>query len=95
MRVTEDKNGEPFGFCENGCAQQLRIGGNASRVAKFRARYAWAQPGQAVAPAAAPAAAPTPAPKRAADPKPAATPAPAPKRAPTFADALMSFGVKP
>lgn len=35
MRVTEDKNGEPFGFCEAECDGQLRVGGKARRVEKF------------------------------------------------------------
>jgi len=85
MRVTEDKNGEPFGFCDHGCAQQLRIGGNAARVAAFRKRYPWAAGGQA-----APAAASTPAPAPAT--KPAPTPAPQPAKRPALADALASFG---
>ncbi|MFA7399124.1 MAG: hypothetical protein WCZ98_01455 [Sideroxydans sp.] len=35
MRVTEDKNGEPFGFCETECDGQLRVGGKTRRVEKF------------------------------------------------------------
>lgn len=48
MRITHDKNGEPFGFCEADlqsrgvCAQQLRVGGNAGRVKTFIERYPWA-----------------------------------------------------
>lgn len=42
MRVTHDKNGEPFGFCEANCNQQLRIGGSPRRVALFVGRYPWA-----------------------------------------------------
>lgn len=38
MRVTADRNGAPFGFCEE-CAQQLRIGGSAHRVEKFKGRH--------------------------------------------------------
>lgn len=38
MRVTEDKNGDPFGYCED-CAQQLRIGGDRHRVSRFVARH--------------------------------------------------------
>lgn len=53
MKVTHDKNGEPFGHCL-GCAQQLRIGGNPRRVAAFTARYPWAKGGD-VPPAPAPA----------------------------------------
>lgn len=39
MRITHDKNGEPFGYCEAECSQQLRIGGDARRVRKFMERY--------------------------------------------------------
>jgi hypothetical protein len=42
MRITHDKNEEPFGFCEAECGQQLRIGGNPRRVRLFVARHAWA-----------------------------------------------------
>lgn len=70
MRVTLDKNGEPFAFCEANCNQQLRIGGNARRVSAFVARYPWAA-GKAEAPAPAPVTAPAKA------PAPAKTPAPA------------------
>lgn len=42
MRITADKNGDPFGFCEAECNAQLRIGGNARRVAAFLRRYPWA-----------------------------------------------------
>lgn len=42
MRITHDKNGEPFGYCEASCNQQLRIGGSRYRVAQFVARYPWA-----------------------------------------------------
>jgi hypothetical protein len=42
MRITHDKNGEPFGFCEAECGQQLRVGGDKRRVRAFVARYPWA-----------------------------------------------------
>lgn len=42
MRITADKNGEPFGFCEANCGQQLRIGGDKRRVKDFVARHPWA-----------------------------------------------------
>jgi hypothetical protein len=42
MRITHDKNGDPFGFCESNCNQQLRVGGDKRRVALFLARYPWA-----------------------------------------------------
>lgn len=42
MRITHDKNGDPFGFCEAECNQQMRIGGSARRVALFVKRYPWA-----------------------------------------------------
>ncbi len=87
LRITHDKNGDPFGYCSVGasaCRQQLRIGGDDLRVESFVARYPWA--GQGAAPVAE-----------------AATPAAAPKaekipvtvtvqKKATFADALMAFG---
>jgi hypothetical protein len=42
MRITHDKNLEPFGYCEDGCGQQLRVGGNPARVREFVKRYQWA-----------------------------------------------------
>lgn len=42
MRITADKNGDPFGFCEANCGQQLRIGGDKRRVRDFVARHPWA-----------------------------------------------------
>ncbi len=42
MRITHDKNGAPFGYCDAGCNQQLRIGGSAYRVTQFLKRYPWA-----------------------------------------------------
>ncbi len=39
MRVTEDKSGNPFGFCDFGGNQQLRVGGSSERVAQFFQRY--------------------------------------------------------
>ncbi len=42
MRITQDKNGEPFGFCDGGCNQQIRIGGSSYRVKQFLTRYPWA-----------------------------------------------------
>lgn len=47
MRITPDKNGDPFGFCEAECGQQLRVGGDKRRVRSFVARYPWAA-GEAV-----------------------------------------------
>lgn len=42
MRITHDRNGQPFGFCESNCSGQLRVGGDRGRVAAFVARYPWA-----------------------------------------------------
>lgn len=42
MRITHDKNGDPFGFCEAECNQQMRVGGSARRVALFLKMYPWA-----------------------------------------------------
>lgn len=63
MRITHDKNGEPFGYCEAECDQQLRIGGKASRVRAFLARYPWAAGAPAPEPAAPPVADAPPPPK--------------------------------
>ena len=81
MRITHDKNEHPFGFCEDGCGQQLRVGGKPSRVRAFVARYPWAAAGAPVT-VTVPEPAPVPAPAPAA-PKTAPVPAPAPKAAPT------------
>ena len=48
MRINHDKNGKPFGFCAQGCCQQLRVGGCDDRVSKFVARYPWAGSGDVV-----------------------------------------------
>lgn len=74
MRITADKNGDPFGYCEAECSQQLRIGGDARRVRKFLARYPWAAGGEAETvtdpkPAAAPVTVPAPEPKPKPKPK--------------------------
>lgn len=48
MRITHDKNGDPFGYCaldDGGCGAQLRIGGRSDRVRAFVARYPWAAKG--------------------------------------------------
>lgn len=42
VRVTQDRNGDPFGFCDASCGLQLRIGGNAGRVRQFVERHPWA-----------------------------------------------------
>lgn len=78
MRITHDKNGDPFGYCEAKCHQQLRVGGDRYRVAQFVERYPWAKGPSEAAPEPAPAA------------KPAA-PAAKPRRAGPF-DFLMPGG---
>lgn len=70
MRITKDRNGDPFGFCSGNCGVQMRVGGNADRVAAFYRNHptikkptAEATPATHSAPAAAPApATPTPPP---------------------------------
>ena len=91
MRITQDKNGHPFGYCEAECSQQLRIGGDVRRVRKFLARFPWAA-GTEPAPAAAPVTATAPAP----EPKPAPAPAskPAAAQRSSMADALAFLGVQ-
>lgn len=41
MRFIHDKNGKPFGHCDD-CNAQLRIGGNGYREKKFNSLYPWA-----------------------------------------------------
>lgn len=83
MRITPDKSGAPFGYCEE-CNGQLRIGGNARRVESFYARNQGVKrPGQAaeIAPPATSTAA-APEKKPAKKPEPVAEPAPAKVAAP-------------
>lgn len=91
MRITHDKNGEPFGYCEDGCFAQLRIGGKARRVAAFLKMYPWAA-GKAEPAAQAPAA-PEAVPAKAAPATPAPAPAKAaPKRSANPFDFLLNQG---
>jgi len=39
VRITKDKNGEPFGFCEAKCEVQIRFGGKPYRVNEFKRNY--------------------------------------------------------
>lgn len=89
MRITHDKNGDPFGYCEATCSQQMRIGGDKSRVARFVARHPWAgkTPVTDTEPKPAAKAAPEPVPTPEPEPKPA------PKRAPGLADVLAGWGL--
>ena len=94
MRVTHDKNGEPFGYCEDGCNAQLRIGGKPRRVAAFLKLYPWAA-GKAAPTAPTPAPAPEAAPAPAPAPAKAAAPAkPAPKKVANPFDFLLNQGAK-
>lgn len=83
MRITHDKNGHPFGYCEAECSQQLRIGGDARRVRKFLARFPWAG-------GLEPGAAPAPAPVTVSAPAPVAAPVPKPRPGPF--DFLLNKG---
>lgn len=102
MRITHDKNGDPFGYCEATCSQQMRIGGEKSRVKKFLERFPWAAGSAPVAPVTNTATAPaTVKPTEQAKPKPAQaatapeeTPEVKPARRSSLADALSVFGVK-
>jgi hypothetical protein len=69
MRITHDKNGDPFGYCEVTCSQQMRIGGEKSRVRRFIERFPWAASPVTVTP-------PEPAPAQKAKPVPAPAPVP-------------------
>jgi hypothetical protein len=85
MRITADKNGDPFGYCEAECSQQLRVGGDARRVRKFLARYPWAAGGEPAKPVTGTEQKPTPAPEP--------EPEPAPKKRASWADGLAALGV--
>lgn len=81
VRVTHDKNGHPFGYCDGGCHGQMKIGGDAFRVARFVERYPWAQPLSAAKPASVPVREPEPeAPKPSLAPAPVQKPEPKPQR---------------
>jgi hypothetical protein len=80
MRITHDKNNEPFGYCEANCSQQLRVGGDARRVRDFVARHPWAAaPGTGTAPPSAPA--PVTAPQEAKKPVTVTAPEPVKEQA--------------
>lgn len=86
MRVTHDKNGEPFGYCEAECGQQLRVGGDRYRVKAFLARFPWAA--QKAEAEAEPA--PAPIQVREEEPAPRVEPVAVPRS--PFADALKMLG---
>jgi len=89
MGVKHDKNGDPFGHCEE-CRGQLRVGGSAYRVRKFVARYPWAA--KPVVGGADPVTVTVT--EKPTAPKPVTAPeAPPPKRRASFADALGVLGV--
>lgn len=95
MRITHDKNGDPFGYCEDHCNAQLRIGGKARRVAAFLKLYPWAAGKAATAAPAAPA--PAIEAKPEASPPAAKAPAPAkaaPKKSANPFDFLLNQGAK-
>lgn len=95
MRVTSDKNGDPFGYCETGCRQQLRVGGDPIRVETFLKKHPWAaqKPVTVTEPLQEPKPAPEPVkkPVTVTEQKPVAVPVT--KRKATFADALSALGV--
>jgi hypothetical protein len=39
VRITKDKNGDPFGYCDAKCEVQIRLGGKAFRVGEFAKAY--------------------------------------------------------
>ena len=109
MRITKDKNGHPFGFCDAECRVQMRIGPDPDRVAAFARRFPWAYPGgaekkpDALGAAVAAGMPPRPAPAQAAAPapaapaikaKPASAPAPATRQRSSMDEALAFLGMK-
>jgi hypothetical protein len=89
MRITHDKNGDPFGYCEAECNQQMRIGGDKRRVKAFLARYPWAA---GAAPVTDTEPKPAPEPEKAAAPAPAPKPKAPPRNAFDDAVAFLSGG---
>lgn len=83
MRITHDKNGDPFGYCEAECGQQLRVGGDRYRIKAFLARFPWAAKTAAPAPEA---------PEQVEAKEPTPTPTPTKPRS-AFDDALKILGV--
>lgn len=84
MRITHDKNGDPYGYCEASCSQQLRIGGDKHRVAAFLARFPWAKGAAPVTATGTEPARPAPAPATVAK-----APAPAPRSMAGVFDQLL------
>lgn len=84
MRITPDKNGDPFGYCEANCGQQLRIGGDKRRVRDFIALYPWASGAENPVTVTEPKTAPEPV-----TVTPEKPPVTIPKR-PTLADSLAN-----
>lgn len=105
MRITQDKNGDPFGYCEATCSQQMRIGGDKSRVRRFLERFPWAGEVDQAGPTGPvtntakaqakvqPTEQAKPKPAQAAT-VPAEVPEVKPVRRSSLADALSVFGVK-
>ncbi len=92
MRITRDKNGHPFGWCEKSCGQQLRVGPDPRRVRDFFKLYPQLT-GRTDEPATAKPArsAPAPVTETIIPPAPAAAPA---KKRNSFDDVAAIFGVK-
>jgi hypothetical protein len=88
MRITHDRNGDPFGYCEHFCGQQLRIGGSSHRVSKFLARYPWAARSPHVQ-----APSPVPAPVTVTEANTQTNTQTPPKRRSSMDDALAMLGV--
>lgn len=95
MRITPDKNGEPFGFCEANCGQQLRIGGDKRRVRDFVARHPWAGTVTEAQGAPTPAAKPAPNPVTVTEAKQAPNPVTPPKPKKPAAAGVFDFLLQP
>ena len=85
LRITRDKNGHPFGWCEKSCGQQLRVGPDPRRVRDFFKLYPQLTERSAEPPA--PDSKPEPAATAAAEPPPK----PAKKRS-AFEEGLSILG---
>lgn len=81
MRITLDKNEHPFGYCEENCGQQLRVGPDKRRIKEFLRHNFPALGTVTVTVPAVPTEQPAPQPvQKPIQPAPATPPTPKPKQ---------------
>lgn len=90
MRITHDRNGKPFGHCDD-CNGQLRVGGNSYREKKFIERYPFAGQKAPEIPVTVTEPKPEEKPPAVAPVEPVSVPV-QPRKKASFADALQMLG---